>query len=348
MYAEEPASEKANKILVESVAKELENVMEQNPSMTKDEKKKFIIEKLNEYDQDKRGKEFIAMFVKDSEEAIRKNDATKDCLQKAENVDDAKVCFNPVIAFYSEAMQKMFNEKLVWTDQTKKSHLNALDSSTRIHNRILDCFENEETLTKALKCTQDNRLPPGYDTRISAILLVAQNNSVMKKGNSVFSEKCKMAKSTIFERPLKNEGVFFDTVYSLNESYTNIDSLGNYVKTYTQINLDENKLFDLVGFIEKNSDQYHKKYLYFDRQNPSGIESGEQKSRYILKINRLKDDEKESYGVRSSSMELVDQQTGKVIANTIYFDNSYNKMICGESYGGFFDAEYFVHHVFSY
>lgn len=348
VYAVEPVSEKANKILCESIAKELESVLNQNPSMSQDEKKKFVEERFNDLDHNQRGKEFMAMFAQESKDSIRQNTDSKECLQKAENVEDAKMCFKPIMASYSEAMQKLFNEKLVWTDQTKKSHLFALDSSTRIHNRILDCFENEETLTKALKCTQDNRLPPGYVARISAILMIAQNNILMKKANGVFSEKCKMAKSTIFERPLKNEGVFFDTVYALNESYMNIDLLGNYVKTYRQINIDENKLFDLVGFIEKNSDKYHKEYLYYDRQNPSGIQSSEQKSRYILKINRLKDDEKESYGVHGSSMELVDQKTGKVIANTIYYDNGYNKMICGETYNGYFDAEYFVHHVFSY
>ncbi|MCX6062102.1 MAG: hypothetical protein NT103_07645 [Campylobacterales bacterium] len=347
LNAMEPIEQKANKELVEFIAKQLQNTILENPTITKEEQKQFVIEKFNELDHNQHGKEFITKFEKEFSDIIKKNENAIDCLQKANNTDDAKLCFKETVTTYSEAMQKLFYEKFVWSDKMKIQHISALKASSRINQNILDCFENSETLSGALKCTQEKRLSPGYDGRIVTILLVANNNILLEKSDKIFPEKCKLTKFTILEHPSKNEGVFFDTTYSLNESYSKINSSGEYTKTYTQINIDENKLFDLAGFIEKNSDKYHKEYLYFDRQNPSGVRSNEQKSRYKLKVTQLRDEDKYNYGVKGISMDLIDQHTGKVIANTTYYDNEYRKKICGKTYDGNFDAEYFVEHVFN-
>jgi hypothetical protein len=177
--------------------------------------------------------------------------------------------------------------------------------------------------------------------------MLANTYKVYEEADKVFAEKCQQAKSTILEYPSKNEGIFFDTPYSLHESYQNIDKSGQYVKTYRKININEMKLFDLVGFIERNSDKYHKEYLYFDKDNRSGLPLQAPKSRYKIRVDRLEHNNKYAYAVSGHSINLIDTQNNKIIANSIYFDNGYKKKICGDTYEGNFDVEYFVYHVFS-
>lgn len=340
----------AHTLLIEPIAHDLKDTLENNPKMTIEEKKDFVLNQIDTIDHNEKCQKILSAFKKEIKDSMHITEQMNQCILKANETSQAQACFKELddsFNFIGRTFPLTYPQNLVWNEKYKQSLLTLNNRINDLAKKSLTCFENADTVSSALKCNPENKPNTTFDSTVSLIIMLANTYKVNEEADKLFNEKCQQAKSTIFEYPSKNKGVFFDTPYSLHESYKNIDKSGKYVKTYRKINIDEMKLFDLVGFIERNSDKFHKEYLYFDKENRAGNYIKEPKSRYKIHVDRLEHNNKYAYAVSGHSINLIDTQNNKIIANSIYFDNGYNHKICGDTYEGSFDVEYFVYHVFS-
>lgn len=340
----------AHTLLIEPIAHNLKDALENTPEMTMEEKKDFVLKKIETIDHNDVGKKILSALKKEITDSIRITEQINQCISKANETSQAQACFKALddsFASLGRVLPLTYPPNLVWSEEKKQLFLTLNNRIIDLAKKGLTCFENADTVSTALKCNPENKPRTTFDSTVSLIIMLANTYKVYEEADKLFAEKCQQAHSTIFEYPSKKEGVFFDTPYSLHESYQQIDKLGQYVKTYRKINIDEMKLFDLIGFVERNSDKYHKDYLYYDENNRSGLRTKEIKSRYRIYVDRLEHNNKYAYAVSGHSINIIDTKNNKIIANSVYFDNGYKKKICGDTYDGNFDVEHFVYDVFS-
>lgn len=351
----------AQDLLIVPIANSLKDERRKNMNMTEAEQKYFVIASITKLNDEKKGEQILSKMRKEHADAIDILEQMNSCMSKANEKEQAQICLKDLEKSFAEIGRTYLSinsDKLVWTEERKKTIININQKMLKISKEVLECFNKNTTVESAFKCTIQSRKYVPYDSLINTIVQTANMYLLYEVGDEIFKESCKLSKVTIFEKPVPNQGVNFDKSYYPYGSYHDVDANGNYksINHYTdnKSRINNKKLLSYVGFFErpeyvfdKKTKQTNKTYSYFDIENLSGVAKEKSKSRYKVVTKQIEDKQQKTYGINGFSINIIDNETNKTIASTIFYDNYHKKKLCAQTYDGNLDQEYFVYNVFS-
>jgi hypothetical protein len=361
MKVNHPKQETANELLVKDIANNLKDERLKNPNMSDEEQKAFVITSIDAVDKSQRGAQILSALKQEHIDAIQVSEKMNSCISKANEKKDAQFCLKELEQSFS-ALGKSYpvinSDNLVWTEQLKQYILNTTTKMIKLSENSLNCLNENKTVTSVFKCNPQKTKYTAYDLIVNQVVALANTNLILEMGDKIFNESCKLSKVTVFEQPIHNKGVFFDKSYYDYGSYHDVNEKGEYknINHYTddKSRINNKELLSSIGFFEKYENIFdkemkktYKKFYYFDENKLSGVSIEEIKSRYKVITEQLKNENKYSYGVNGFSIKIIDMESNKTIAETVFYDNYQKKKLCGETYDGNLDQEYFVLKVFS-
>jgi len=160
-----------------------------------------------------------------------------------------------------------------------------------------------------------------------------------------FNEQCKLAGDSILEYPKNVKGVFMERTG--HTSYKKINADNEYYSygagqagfSFKKAHMPFMETFNY----DKDRDQYKYLYIYGEHR----IKTNNIKSNYRVSWENISNEEMKKANIFGRKIKIINNETNKTIASTIYFRSQRLRKICGHIVDGNFIEHDFVYRVFA-
>ena len=309
----------------------------QKKKVRRDDVENLIKDELISLENTPREKDILVAMKEKLMYNISSGEEFIECMGEVDNNNKTSLCLKSL----KKSMQKLavkqinFDENMVLSKVKQESLLNRASLDIQYAKKNLMCYKVDSNLTSVLKCIPKTRKYTEYEYSIAMIESLAKNNFRLEMGKETFVRLCKTTTFKILEKPVQNRGVYFDNFLYEYGSFQGINASGHYDENIVRQNkkstLDMKKLEKYIGFYETIKSTKDKKV----------------KSRYKVITGELEQKRRNKFGVSGNYMSVIDMDTNKTIATSTFYNDYHAKTVCGETYNGNLDQEYFVYKVFS-